>query len=155
MAGAGPTGLMLASELRLQGVHALVLEKEMEPTRVVRALGLHARSVQVVDQRGLLERFLALGQQYPVGGFFAGIPKPSPDRLDTTLLSEGQHADRASYCSDPHSADRDTQGLLMCNNCVCSRHEQPGPGRSSGRQRPARRRPGRPDAGRRAAEPRP
>ena len=74
---------MLASELRLHGVQALVLEKEAEPTRVVRALGLHARSVEVMDQRGLLERFLALGRQYPVGGFFAGIPKPSPERLDT------------------------------------------------------------------------
>ncbi|MFD1530803.1 rifampin monooxygenase [Pseudonocardia aurantiaca] len=83
VAGGGPTGLMLASELRLQGVHALVLEKDAEPTRVVRSLGLHARSVEVMDQRGLLERFLALGQQYPVGGFFAAIPKPSPDRLDT------------------------------------------------------------------------
>ena len=83
VAGGGPTGVMLASELRLHGVPALVLEKEAEPTRVVRALGLHARSVEVMDQRGLLERFLALGQQYPVGGFFAGIPKPSPDRLDT------------------------------------------------------------------------
>jgi 2-polyprenyl-6-methoxyphenol hydroxylase-like FAD-dependent oxidoreductase len=81
--GGGPTGLMLASELRLQGVHALVLEKETEPTKVVRALGLHVRSIEVIDQRGLLERFLALGQQYPVGGFFAGIPKPSPERLDT------------------------------------------------------------------------
>ncbi|MCM0673275.1 rifampin monooxygenase [Micromonospora phytophila] len=83
VAGGGPTGLMLASELRLHGVHALVLEKETEPTRYVRALGLHARSIEVMDQRGLLERFLALGQQYPVGGFFAGISKPSPDRLDT------------------------------------------------------------------------
>ncbi len=83
VAGGGPTGLMLASELRLHGVQALVLEKEAEPTRVVRALGLHARSVEVMDQRGLLERFLALGRQYPVGGFFAGIPKPSPERLDT------------------------------------------------------------------------
>ena len=64
-------------------MHALVLEKETEPTRIVHALGLHARSVEVMDQRGLLERFLALGQQYPVGGFFAGITKPSPDRLDT------------------------------------------------------------------------
>src|SRR6266487_1187305 len=36
-----------------------------------------------MDQRGLLERFLVLGQQYPVGGFFACISKPSPDRLDT------------------------------------------------------------------------
>ena len=83
VAGGGPTGLMLASELRLHGVHALVLEKEAEPTRVVRALGLHARSVEVMDQRGLLERFLALGQQYPVSGFFAAISKPAPNRLDT------------------------------------------------------------------------
>jgi len=83
IAGGGPTGLMLASELRLHGVHALVLEKEAEPTGYVRALGLHVRSIEVIDQRGLLERFLAHGQQYPVGGFFAGIDKPSPDRLDT------------------------------------------------------------------------
>ncbi len=83
VAGGGPTGLMLAAELRLHGVHALVLEKDTEPTRYVRSLGLHARSIEVMDQRGLLERFLALGRQYPVGGFFAGVPKPSPDRLDT------------------------------------------------------------------------
>ena len=83
VAGGGPTGMMLAAELRLHGVHVLVLEKETEPTRVVRALGLHARSVEVMDQRGLLERFLALGTQYPLGGFFAAIPQPAPDRLDT------------------------------------------------------------------------
>ena len=69
--------------MRLHGVQALVLGKETEPTRVVRALGLHARSVEMMDQRGLLERFLALGRQYPVGGFFAGIAQPLPDRLDT------------------------------------------------------------------------
>ena len=83
VAGGGPTGLMLASELRLHGVPALVLEKEPEPTKVVRSLGLHVRSIEVMDQRGLLERFLALGQQYPLGGFFAGIDKPPPGRLDT------------------------------------------------------------------------
>ncbi|MEU9704681.1 rifampin monooxygenase [Streptomyces sp. NPDC047981] len=81
--GGGPTGLMLAAELRLQGVRVVVLERDAEPTKVVRALGLHARSVEVMDQRGLLERFLPLGKQYPVGGgFFAGITKPAP-RLDT------------------------------------------------------------------------
>jgi 2-polyprenyl-6-methoxyphenol hydroxylase-like FAD-dependent oxidoreductase len=83
IAGGGPTGLMLAGELRLHGVHVLVLEREVEPTKVVRSLGLHARSIEVMDQRGLLERFLALGTRYPVGGFFAAIPKPAPDRLDT------------------------------------------------------------------------
>ena len=83
VAGGGPAGLMLASELGLHGVHALVVEKEAEPAGYVRALGLHVRSVEVMDQRGLLERFLALGQQFAVGGFFAGITRPWPGRLDT------------------------------------------------------------------------
>ncbi|MFH0517218.1 rifampin monooxygenase [Streptomyces sp. M41] len=81
--GGGPTGLMLAAELRLHGVHVVVLEKDAEPTKVVRALGLHARSIEVLDQRGLLDRFLEHGTQYRVGGFFAAIDKPWPDRLDT------------------------------------------------------------------------
>jgi len=83
VAGGGPTGLMLAGELRLHGVHVLVLERDAQPARIVRSLGLHVRSIEVLDQRGLLERFLALGTQHPTGGFFAGISKPAPNRLDT------------------------------------------------------------------------
>ncbi|MER5864881.1 rifampin monooxygenase [Kitasatospora sp. NPDC002040] len=83
VAGGGPTGLMLAAELRLHGVHAVVLDKEAEPTRQSRAQGLHARSVEVMDQRGLLERFLALGKQFRVGGFFAGLGTSWPEELDT------------------------------------------------------------------------
>ncbi|WP_043270448.1 rifampin monooxygenase [Streptomyces sp. CT34] len=82
--GGGPTGLMLAGELRLHGVHVVVLERESEPLPYVRALGLHVRSIEMMDQRGLLDRFLAHGRQYPVGGFFAAIEKPAPERLDTT-----------------------------------------------------------------------
>ncbi|QHC27390.1 rifampin monooxygenase [Streptomyces sp. GS7] len=84
VAGGGPTGLMLACELRLHGVHVVVLEREPEPLPYVRALGMHVRSIEVMDQRGLLERFLAHGRQYPVGGFFAAIDKPAPDGLNTT-----------------------------------------------------------------------
>ena len=48
------------------------------------ALGLHVRSIEVMDQRGLLERFLATAQ-YPLrSGHFAGIDMPRPERLDTT-----------------------------------------------------------------------
>lgn len=83
VAGGGPTGLMLACELRLHDAHVLVLEKDAEPTRQIRSLGLHVRSIEVMDQRGLLERFLALGKRYPLGGLFAGITKPPPEGLDT------------------------------------------------------------------------
>ncbi|MFA5707435.1 rifampin monooxygenase [Mycolicibacterium sp.] len=83
IAGGGPTGMMLASELRLQGVHVLVLEKDTAPGSFVRALGLHVRSIELLDQRGVLERFLAHGRRHPLSGFFAGIAKPAPADLDT------------------------------------------------------------------------
>jgi 2-polyprenyl-6-methoxyphenol hydroxylase-like FAD-dependent oxidoreductase len=83
IAGGGPTGLMLAAELRLHDVHVLVLEKEARPAEYVRSLGLHARSIEVMDQRGLLERFLANGKKHPLGGFFAAITRPAPERLDS------------------------------------------------------------------------
>ena len=81
--GAGPTGLVLAAELRLHGLRVVVVERDAEPTKQVRALGLHVRSIEIMDQRGLLERFLAEGTEYRVGGFFAGIERPWPERMDT------------------------------------------------------------------------
>ncbi|GAB2642594.1 rifampin monooxygenase [Kribbella swartbergensis] len=83
IAGGGPTGFMLAAELRLHDVRVLVVEKDEQPTPVVRSLGLHVRSIEVMDQRGVLDRFLEHGTKYPLGGFFAGISKPSPVGLDT------------------------------------------------------------------------
>ncbi|WP_405603323.1 rifampin monooxygenase [Streptomyces sp. NBC_01410] len=83
VAGGGPTGLMLAGELRLAGVRTVVLEKLAEPTRQSRGQGLHARSVEMMDQRGLLGRFLAVSEKFQVGGLFGGIAKPWPERLDT------------------------------------------------------------------------
>ncbi|WP_310376400.1 rifampin monooxygenase [Catenuloplanes atrovinosus] len=83
VAGGGPTGMMLAAELRLHGVRVVVLERDAEPSPIVRSLGLHARSIEILDQRGILDRFLAQGTRHPLGGFFAGIRKPAPERLDT------------------------------------------------------------------------
>jgi len=84
IAGGGPTGMMLAAELRLRGVDVVVLEREHERSALVRSLGLHPRSVEILDMRGLLERFLALGRRYPEGvGRFAGIASPRPVALDS------------------------------------------------------------------------
>ncbi|MCU1579756.1 MAG: monooxygenase, FAD-binding protein [Rhodoglobus sp.] len=83
ISGGGPTGMMLASELRLHDVDVLVLEKDPEPSKAVRSLGLHSRSIEIMDQRGLLERFLVHGQQYPGVGGFAAIDKPRLTNLDT------------------------------------------------------------------------
>ncbi|GGV66354.1 hypothetical protein GCM10010277_73990 [Streptomyces longisporoflavus] len=72
VAGAGPTGLMLACELALAGVRTRVLERRTRPQRDSRALSLHPRSVELLDQRGLLDRFLPLGRTVP-GWHFAGL----------------------------------------------------------------------------------
>ncbi len=83
IAGCGPTGAMLAAELRLHGVRVLVLEKETEPTSFVRIVGLHIRSLELMAMRGLLDRMLAHGRRRPAGGFFAAIDKPAPQGLDS------------------------------------------------------------------------
>ncbi len=84
ISGGGPTGMMLASELRLHEVDVLVLERDAEPTGLIRSLGLHPRSIEILDQRGLLDRFLTHGRQYPGGARgFAGIDTASPATLDT------------------------------------------------------------------------
>ncbi|MEV7627137.1 FAD-dependent monooxygenase [Actinoplanes sp. NPDC089786] len=79
--GAGPTGLMLAGELALAGVRVRVVERRDSPQRHSRALTLHPRSVEVLDQRGLADAFLVEGKPVP-GWHFAGLPT----RLDFAAL---------------------------------------------------------------------
>jgi 3-(3-hydroxy-phenyl)propionate hydroxylase len=69
IAGAGPTGLMLACELRLAGVDVVVVDRLAKRTGESRAGGMHARTLEVLDQRGVLERFLAVGDIQSVGHF--------------------------------------------------------------------------------------
>ncbi|GIE70643.1 putative monooxygenase [Actinoplanes palleronii] len=69
IAGAGPTGLMLACELRLAGVDVVVVDRLARRTGESRAGGLHSRTLEVLNQRGILERFLAEGELQPVGHF--------------------------------------------------------------------------------------
>jgi 2-polyprenyl-6-methoxyphenol hydroxylase-like FAD-dependent oxidoreductase len=85
IAGGGPTGLMLAGELALAGVDVAVVERR--PTQDVigqRAGGLHSRTIEVLDQRGIADRFLAAGQAVQVAGFaqirldISDFPTPHP-----------------------------------------------------------------------------
>jgi 2-polyprenyl-6-methoxyphenol hydroxylase-like FAD-dependent oxidoreductase len=70
VAGGGPTGLMLAGELALAGVDVAIVERRASADRVgSRAGGLHSRTIEVLDQRGIADRFLSQGQVAQVAGF--------------------------------------------------------------------------------------
>src|SRR6187431_3525048 len=70
IAGGGPTGLMLAGELALAGVDVAIVERRAtQDLPGSRAGGLHARTIEVLDQRGIAERFLSQGQVMQVTGF--------------------------------------------------------------------------------------
>ncbi|HEY3736143.1 MAG TPA: FAD-dependent monooxygenase [Jatrophihabitans sp.] len=62
IAGGGPTGMMLAAELTLAGVDAAIIEQRPTPELVgSRAGGFHSRTIEILDQRGIAERFLSEG----------------------------------------------------------------------------------------------
>lgn len=67
IAGGGPTGLMLAGELALAGVSVAIVERrasqELEGSR---GGGLHTRTIETLDQRGIAQSFIAQGQRHPV-----------------------------------------------------------------------------------------
>ncbi|HMA19687.1 MAG TPA: FAD-dependent monooxygenase, partial [Gemmatimonadaceae bacterium] len=70
IAGGGPTGMMLSGELALTGVDVAIVERRMSPDLPgSRAGGLHSRTIEVLDQRGIADRFLAEGQIAQVNGF--------------------------------------------------------------------------------------
>jgi 3-(3-hydroxy-phenyl)propionate hydroxylase len=72
--GGGPTGLMLAGELALAGVDVAIVERRAsQDLPGSRAGGLHSRTIEILDQRGIADRFLSEGQAAQVAGF-AGTP---------------------------------------------------------------------------------
>jgi 2-polyprenyl-6-methoxyphenol hydroxylase-like FAD-dependent oxidoreductase len=77
VAGAGPTGLMLAYELALAGVETLVLEKLPQRTKQAKGGGIQPRTAELLESRGLLEPLLQrAAPRDPVGGHFAALPVP-------------------------------------------------------------------------------
>ncbi|HTD82974.1 MAG TPA: FAD-dependent monooxygenase, partial [Gemmatimonadaceae bacterium] len=70
IAGGGPTGLMLAGELALARVDVAIVERRAgQDLAGSRAGGLHSRTIEVLDQRGIADRFVSQGQRHPALGF--------------------------------------------------------------------------------------
>ena len=98
IAGAGPIGLMLATELQLTGVRVLVVERRDEPETVVKAEGINTASIEALARRGLLPAVEAVVERRaqahyaPFAGHFGGIQVPAApvDRDDPLLRNRGQ-----------------------------------------------------------------
>jgi 3-(3-hydroxy-phenyl)propionate hydroxylase len=97
IAGGGPTGMMLAGELTLAGVDVAIVERRASAELVgSRAGGLHARTIEVLDQRGIADRFLAQGQAMQVAAF-AHVPldiSDFPTRHNYGLALWQKHIER-------------------------------------------------------------
>jgi 3-(3-hydroxy-phenyl)propionate hydroxylase len=97
IAGGGPTGLMLAAELALAGVDVVVVERRASQDVVgSRAGGLHSRTMEVLDQRGIADRFLSQGQLVQ-SAHFASVPldiSGFPTRHDYGLALWQNHTER-------------------------------------------------------------
>ena len=98
IAGGGPTGLMLAAELALAGVDVAIVERRAsQDLGGARAGGLHSRTIEVLDQRGIADRFLSQGQVYRMGMSFRMTPmniSELPTRHNYYLALWQQHIER-------------------------------------------------------------
>lgn len=74
--GAGPTGMTLANELLMAGVSTVLVDKLSQRSDLSKAGGVQSRTLEALDQRGLLEPLLATGDHPVTTGHFAGIPLP-------------------------------------------------------------------------------
>jgi 3-(3-hydroxy-phenyl)propionate hydroxylase len=95
--GAGPTGLMVAGELRLAGVDVAIVERRPTPELVgSRAGGFHSRTIEILDQRGIADRFLGEGKTYavPYGGGLTLDIRDFPTRHPYTLGLWQNHIER-------------------------------------------------------------
>lgn len=88
--GAGPTGLMLACELAMRGVRVAVLERRQESTNITRAFAIHARTLELLDSRGLvddvLKRGFAVGAVAPVPGATVSLAEELQVRYPFILM---------------------------------------------------------------------
>jgi len=98
IAGGGPTGMMLAAELALAKVDVAIVERRAgQELAASRSRGLLSRTIEVLDQRGVADRFLSEGQKVQVWGDFAGVQMGSgdfPTRHNYVLALTQNHIER-------------------------------------------------------------
>src|SRR5712671_3668004 len=96
IAGGGRTGLMLAGELALAGVDVVIVERRASQDLAgSRAGGLHSRTIEVLDQRGIADRFLSQGQVHQVVGFHIPLDiSDFPSRHNYVLGLRQNHIER-------------------------------------------------------------
>ena len=96
IAGGGPTGLMLAGELALAGIDVAIVERRASQELTgSRASGLHSRTIEVLDQRGLADRFLSQGRPYPFVHFHIPLDiSDFPTRHNYVLALWQKHIER-------------------------------------------------------------
>ena len=88
IAGGGPTGLMLAGELALARVDVAIVERrESQDLAGLRAGGLHVRTIEVLDQRGIADRFVSQGRVIRSTPFAVSLSISPISRLATTTIS--------------------------------------------------------------------
>jgi 3-(3-hydroxy-phenyl)propionate hydroxylase len=126
IAGGGPTGLMLAGELALAGVDVVIVERRASQDLAgSRAGGLHSRTIEVLDQRGIADRFLSQGQVAQVAGF-AGVSldiSDFPTRHNYVLALWQKHIERilAGWLDElgvPTYRGREVTGFVQDNRGV-------------------------------------
>jgi 3-(3-hydroxy-phenyl)propionate hydroxylase len=121
IAGGGPTGLMLAGELALARVDVAIVERRAnQDLPGSRAGGLHSRTIEVLDQRGIAERFLSQGKVMQVAGF-AMVPLdisdfPSRHNYGLALQQEGIERTLAAWVDElavPIYREREVTGFAQ------------------------------------------
>ncbi|HKT29599.1 FAD-dependent monooxygenase [Dyella sp.] len=120
IAGGGPTGLMLAGELALAGVDVAIVERRVNQELAgSRAGGLHSRSIEVLDQRGIAGRFLSQGKTYPFLHFHTQLDiSDFPTRHNYVLGLWQKHIERilADWVSElavPIYREREVIGFMQ------------------------------------------
>ncbi len=121
IAGGGPTGLMLAAELALARVDVAIVERRAsQDLEGARARGLHSRTLEVLDQRGIADRFLSQGKTAQVAGF-AMTPLdisdfPTRHNYGLALLQEGFERILAAWVDElavPIHREREVTGFAQ------------------------------------------